>query len=63
MRPRTAEEKRAIRDDLFSQVWPLLDDGTVAPVIYRTFAFEDVVDAHKLMESGNHVGKIMLKLA
>jgi NADPH2:quinone reductase len=63
MRPRTAEEKRAIRDDLHSQVWPLLDDGTVAPVIYRTFAFEDVVDAHRLMETSSHIGKIMLKLA
>jgi NADPH2:quinone reductase len=63
MRPRTAEEKRAIRDDLFSQVWPLLDQGTVAPVIYRTFAFEDVIEAHRLMETSDHIGKIMLKLA
>lgn len=62
MRPRTAEEKRAIRDDLASQVWPLLDEGKIAPVIYRTFAFEDVVEAHKLMETGSHIGKIMLKL-
>lgn len=63
MRPRTAEEKRAIRDDLLSQVWPLLDEGTVAPVIYRTFSFDDVVEAHRLMESSDHIGKIMLKLA
>ncbi|MEZ2132567.1 MULTISPECIES: NAD(P)H-quinone oxidoreductase [unclassified Sinorhizobium] len=63
MRPRTAEEKRAIRDDLVAQVWPLLDEGKAAPVIYRTFAFEDVVEAHKLMETGSHIGKIMLKLA
>lgn len=62
MRPRTAEEKRAIRDDLVAQVWPLLDEGKVAPVVYRTFAFEDVVEAHKLMEDGSHIGKIMLKL-
>ncbi|MFK0163552.1 NAD(P)H-quinone oxidoreductase [Rhizobium sp. NPDC090279] len=63
MRPRTPEEKRAIRDDLLSQVWPLLDEGTVAPVIYRTFSFEDVVEAHRLMETSDHIGKIMLKLA
>ncbi|GAC1041955.1 NAD(P)H-quinone oxidoreductase [Rhizobium sp. No.120] len=63
MRPRTAEEKRAIRDDLLSQVWPLLDEGTVAPVIYRTFSFDDVVEAHRLMETSDHIGKIMLKLA
>jgi NADPH2:quinone reductase len=62
LRPRTAEEKRAIRDDLRSEVWPLLEAGTVAPVIHRTFAFEDVVAAHRLMEEGSHIGKIMLTL-
>jgi NADPH2:quinone reductase len=63
LRPRTAEEKRAIRDDLRSEVWPLLEAGTVAPVVHKTFAFEDVVAAHRLMEEGSHIGKIMLTLA
>ena len=63
MRPRTAEEKRAVRDDLLSQVWPLLDEGTVAPVIHKVFSFDDVGEAHRLMETGDHIGKIMLKLA
>ncbi|NKJ37212.1 NAD(P)H-quinone oxidoreductase [Rhizobium sp. SG570] len=63
MRPRTAEEKRAIRDDLVSQVWPLLDEGTIAPVIHRVFAFDDVIEAHRLLETSDHIGKIMLKLA
>jgi NADPH2:quinone reductase len=62
LRPRTAEEKRAIRDDLLSQVWPLLDEGKVAPVIHKTFALEDVVAAHRLMETSSHIGKIMLRL-
>lgn len=62
LRPRTAEEKRAIRDDLFSQVWPLLDEGKVAPVIHKTFSFEDVAAAHRLMETSSHIGKIMLRL-
>ncbi|MEF3129993.1 NAD(P)H-quinone oxidoreductase [Rhizobium sp. 268] len=62
MRPRTAEEKRAIRDDLLSEVWPLLDAGTIAPVIHKVFAFEEVVAAHRLMEDGSHVGKIMLSV-
>ncbi|WP_064681862.1 NAD(P)H-quinone oxidoreductase [Rhizobium bangladeshense] len=62
MRPRTAEEKRAIRDDLLSEVWPLLEAGTVAPVIHKVFAFEDVVAAHRLLEDGSHIGKIMLRL-
>ncbi|MEI1252718.1 NAD(P)H-quinone oxidoreductase [Rhizobium aouanii] len=62
MRPRTAEEKRAIRDDLFSEVWPLLEAGTVAPVIHQVFAFEEVIEAHRLLEEGSHVGKVMLRV-
>jgi NADPH2:quinone reductase len=62
MRPRTAEEKRAIRDDLLSQVWPLLEAGTVSPVIDKVFAFDDVVEAHRLMETSSHIGKIMLSV-
>ena len=62
MRPRTAEEKRAIRDDLLSKVWPLLEAGNVAPVIHKVFAFEEVVEAHRLMEDGSHVGKVMLRV-
>jgi NADPH2:quinone reductase len=63
MRPRTAEEKREIRDQLRAQVWPLLDREQVAPVIYKVFDFDRVVDAHRLMESSDHIGKIMLKVA
>ncbi|RDJ14886.1 NAD(P)H-quinone oxidoreductase [Rhizobium grahamii] len=62
LRPRTPEEKRAIRDDLLSQVWPLLDQGKLAPVIDTVVAFEDVADAHRLMETSGHIGKIMLRL-
>lgn len=62
MRPRTADEKRAIRDDLLSQVWPLLESGRVAPVIHDVLPFADVAEAHRLMESSRHIGKIMLDL-
>jgi putative PIG3 family NAD(P)H quinone oxidoreductase len=62
MRPRTADEKRAIRDELTAQVWPLLEEGTVAPVIHTVLPFEDVVEAHRLMETSSHIGKIVLKL-
>jgi len=62
MRPRTAEEKRAIRDELRDQVWPLLENGTVAPVIHTVMPFEQVVDAHRLMETSSHIGKIVLDL-
>ncbi|MDO1581393.1 NAD(P)H-quinone oxidoreductase [Rhizobium oryzicola] len=62
MRPRTAEEKRAIRDDLVNEVWPLLEDGTIAPVIHSVLPFDQVVEAHQLMETSSHVGKIVLSL-
>lgn len=63
LRPRTAEEKRAIRDELVAEVWPLLEKSTVAPVIDTVLPFEKVVDAHRLMETSSHVGKIILTLA
>ncbi len=63
MRPRTAEEKRGIRDELVAEVWPFLDAGEVAPVIHTVLPFEQVVEAHRLMESSRHIGKIILKLA
>ncbi|MDA5636514.1 zinc-binding dehydrogenase, partial [Agrobacterium sp. ST15.16.024] len=51
MRPRTADEKRAIRDELVEQVWPLIENGKVAPVINRVFTLDEVTEAHRLMES------------
>ncbi|MCJ8517437.1 putative PIG3 family NAD(P)H quinone oxidoreductase [Pseudorhizobium tarimense] len=62
MRPRTAEEKRAIRDELRDQVWPLLANGAVAPVIHSVMPFDQVVEAHRLMETSSHIGKIVLDL-
>jgi putative PIG3 family NAD(P)H quinone oxidoreductase len=61
MRPRTAAEKGEIRDQLRDKVWPLLDSGKVAPIIHSVFDFEDVTAAHRLMESSEHIGKIVLK--
>jgi NADPH2:quinone reductase len=62
MRPRTAAEKQEIRDELLGKVWPLLAESKVAPVIHSVFNFDQVVDAHRLMESSNHIGKIMLRV-
>ncbi|MCZ7860183.1 NAD(P)H-quinone oxidoreductase [Agrobacterium salinitolerans] len=63
MRPRTADEKRAIRDELVGEVWPLIENGKVAPVINRVFTLDEVVDAHRLMESSSHIGKIVMKVS
>ena len=60
LRPRTVEEKGAIADALRGQVWPLLDAGRVKPIIYRTFPLTGAAAAHQLMESSEHIGKIVL---
>ncbi|CVI59052.1 MULTISPECIES: NAD(P)H-quinone oxidoreductase [Agrobacterium] len=63
MRPRTADEKRAIRDDLVAEVWPLIESGQLAPVINRVFTLDEVAEAHRLMESSNHIGKIVMRVS
>ena len=60
LRPRSAAEKAAIAAGLRTHVWPLLDKGGCAPVIHGVFDLADVTDAHRLMESGAHIGKIVL---
>jgi putative PIG3 family NAD(P)H quinone oxidoreductase len=60
LRARTVEEKGAIADALRREVWPLLEAGSVKPVIARTFPLEDAAEAHRLMESSEHIGKIVL---
>jgi len=60
LRARQVEEKGAIADALRREVWPLLEEGRVKPVIYRTFPLAEAAAAHHLMESSEHVGKIVL---
>lgn len=63
MRPRTADEKRIIRDELLAKVWPLLDAGELAPVMHAVLPFDEAAEAHRLMESSRHIGKIVLRLS
>ena len=60
LRPRPVAFKAAIARALRAQVWPLLQAGSVRPVIHSTFAAADAAQAHALMESGEHIGKIVL---
>jgi len=60
MRPRTTAQKAVIADQLRARVWPLLDEGRCGPVIHSVFPLAQAVDAHRLMESSAHIGKIML---
>jgi putative PIG3 family NAD(P)H quinone oxidoreductase len=60
LRPRSVEEKGQIAVALRREVWPLLESGKVKPVIYRTFPLGDAAAAHRLLESSEHIGKIVL---
>ena len=61
LRPRSVKEKAKIARSLHKEVWPLMDSGTIRPIIHQTFPLENAADAHQLMESSNHIGKILLK--
>ena len=60
LRPRSLEFKTAIAAALKEKVWPLIASGAIRPVIYSTFAATDASRAHTLMESNQHIGKIVL---
>ncbi|VXC77447.1 NAD(P)H-quinone oxidoreductase [Massilia sp. 9I] len=63
LRPRPVAFKAAIARSLRERVWPLFGQGKLKPVIYRTFPLAQAAEAHALMESSTHVGKIVLEVA
>lgn len=63
MRPRSTAQKGQIAAELRAKVWPLLDAGKAGPVIYKVFPLAEAAAAHALMESSEHIGKIMLTVA
>lgn len=60
LRPRTIAEKAAIARELEEKVWPLLTEGRCKPVVYARFPLAQAAEAHRLMESNAHIGKIVL---
>ena len=60
LRPRTVEEKGQIAAALRAEVWPLLERGAVKPVIHRILPLAQAAEAHRLMESSEHFGKLLL---
>jgi NADPH2:quinone reductase len=60
LRPRTVEEKGHIAAALAREVWPSIEAGLVKPIVYRTFPLTEAAAAHRLMESSEHIGKIVL---
>ena len=60
LRPRSDEDKAVMAQELREKVWPMLDEGKIRSMVYKTFPLAEVSDAHRLMESSAHIGKIML---
>ncbi len=63
LRPRSHAEKAQIAHELRGQVWPLLAQGKALPIIHKVFDLHEAAQAHALMESSTHIGKIMLKVS
>src|SRR5687768_9563281 len=63
LRPRPVEFKGYLARNLREKVWPLLEAGKIRPEIYRTFPLGQAADAHRLMESSQHIGKIVLTVS
>ncbi len=61
LRPRSVAEKAVIAQALREKVWPKLATGEVRPIVHAVFPLEEAAAAHQLMESGAHIGKIILR--
>jgi putative PIG3 family NAD(P)H quinone oxidoreductase len=62
MRPRAVADKGRIARELEERVWPLFAKGVVKVVVDRVFPFDEVVEAHRYLEGGTHIGKVILKV-
>ena len=60
LRARSVQEKGVIANAVERAVWPLVESGKIRPVIYASFPLRQAAEAHRLMESGSHIGKILL---
>lgn len=63
LRPQPVAAKGAIAQALLRQIWPLLDKKKIQPVIDKAFALKDAQAAHDYLESGKHIGKVVLKVS
>lgn len=62
LRSRPADDKAAICASVVEHVWPLVADGSVKPIVHATMPLEKVAEAHRMLEEGSHVGKVLLTL-
>jgi NADPH:quinone reductase len=62
LRPRSTEFKSYLARNLREKIWPLLESGKIKPQVFKTFPLTEAAEAHRLMESSQHIGKIVLTL-
>jgi len=62
MRPRTLAEKQKLRDALQKEIWPAMKSGKIHTHLFAKFPLAEAAEAHRLMESSKHVGKIVLQV-
>jgi NADPH2:quinone reductase len=62
LRPRPVAEKEALAASIRAEIWPLVANGTIKPVIFRTFPLKEAGLAHQALEKGDHIGKIVLEM-
>ncbi len=60
LRPRSMEEKAELTKGIYDNIWPLLNNKAIKPLIHQTFSLDNVEQAHELMQSSKHIGKIVL---
>jgi NADPH:quinone reductase-like Zn-dependent oxidoreductase len=63
LRHRSKEEKARLMQEVEAKIWPFVLSGKLNPLIYQKFPIKKVSEAHKVMESGEHIGKIVLEVA
>ena len=62
LRPRQPAEKAAVVAETHANVWPLIEAGSVRPIIDRVLTLDDAAEAHRLVESSEHIGKVLLRV-
>ena len=62
LRRRSTEFKKAIANNLEKHIWPHLESGEIKPIVYKTFPLADASLAHEMLESGQHIGKVILTI-
>jgi NADPH:quinone reductase-like Zn-dependent oxidoreductase len=63
LRGRSAAEKAAIIRAVEEKIWPLVAEKSIKPLVYKTYPIKNAAEAHKMMESSAHIGKILLEVA